>query len=86
MQQLNLGDYPLAARLGLAEYGHRRFGGLGVRGHAMELGADREQWQFSIGHQRYVLCLEHLCEAVWIEALGRADLTWLADQIQETVK
>jgi hypothetical protein len=42
-----------------------------------EIGADREQWFIESGNDLIVICVEHLSESAWIEAMGKVPLTRL---------
>lgn len=55
---------------------------LGARMLELEWGADRWQRRFELDDRPYLLCMESLCEAVWIEALKETDFPYLISQLR----
>lgn len=42
-----------------------------MRKVSFEQGADRQQLQFTMAENDFLLCYESLCEAIWIEAMNQ---------------
>ncbi|MDF2177842.1 DUF3630 family protein [Aliiglaciecola sp. CAU 1673] len=78
---LMLDCYPLTQSMGLNAFSHLLCETLATRPLELEQGADRQQCHFSFANSRWVLCIEQLCEAVWIEPLGAADLNNLRNTL-----
>ncbi|GGO66074.1 DUF3630 family protein [Bowmanella pacifica] len=55
---------------------------LNARMLELEWGADRWQRRFELDGRPYLLCMESLCEAVWIEALKESDFPYLISQLR----
>ncbi|MBT1064108.1 DUF3630 family protein [Bowmanella sp. Y26] len=55
---------------------------LGADMLALEWGADRWQQRFELDGRLYLLCMESLCESVWVEALKEGDFPYFISQLK----